>query len=67
MHSMNTLCAFVIDDVLIVNVVSGGRVGPILVMQYCTGKMRNICLTTCSLFRQSRSHLIKIIPDFYKM
>ncbi len=47
------------DDVLIVNVLSGckHRVGLILVIQYYTGKTRNICLATYSLFYQSRSHL----------
>ncbi len=35
------------------------RVGPILVIQlYCIAKRRNICLATCSLLHQSRSHIL---------
>ena len=33
-----------------------GSVG--LDYSYCTGKMRHLCLVTCSLFHRSRSHLI---------
>ena len=48
-------------DVLIVNVMCDWmhrvlRVGPTLVIQCCT--LRNICLATCSLFRQSTSHYV---------
>ncbi len=37
MHSMNTLVCFVIDDALIVKILSGSmhRVRPRLAMQYC--------------------------------
>ncbi len=53
---MNILVYFVMDDVPIVNilVLSGSihRVGPLLVMQYCTDKMRNIL--PCDLFYHSR-------------
>ena len=51
---------FVIDDKLIVEVLSGSmhRVGPLLVVQNCT-ENENICRATCFLFRQSRSHISK--------
>ncbi len=55
-HSVNTLCPFVIDYVLIVSVMSGWMhwVGPVMVRQCCTDKRSNICHVTCSLFHQSR-------------
>ncbi len=52
LNSRNEYCVcFVIDNMLIVNILYGSmhRIGPILVMQYCADKMRNICLN-CNLF-----------------